>query len=252
MAAEALSTMKVKRMPVSDQVYETMKNTIKEGIWKSGEKIPSEMELSEAFGVNRLTVRMAIQRLVGMDLLESRVGDGTYVKEFSLQDYMGKVSDFYLGPELLDKICEYRNTIEIESARLATERSTQEDIAKLEEVCVCFEEAKKDYLSRLNRETCDEDNRLKHLVQLDVEFHRTVCEMSHNDLFVYAFDMAKDLLSSYIENSLRKRITSWKEKKTKGIIYEDMHRGILNAIKSKDFDTCRQIYSDMVNYKKYI
>ena len=58
--------MKVKRMPINEQVFEMMRTAIKEGRWKPGEKIPSETELSANFGVNRLTVRMAMQRLIGM------------------------------------------------------------------------------------------------------------------------------------------------------------------------------------------
>ena len=68
---EDLDDLKVKRMPVHEQVFNSLKNAIREGRWKVGEKIPTEMELSKIFGVNRLTVRMALQRLSGMGLLVS-------------------------------------------------------------------------------------------------------------------------------------------------------------------------------------
>ena len=110
---------KVKRMPVHEQVFNRLKDALAEGRWGVNEKIPTETELSEMFGVNRLTVRMALQRLIGMGLLETRVGDGTYVKEFSFRDYANNVSEFYLGTDLLDKICEFRAAIELSSIKLA-------------------------------------------------------------------------------------------------------------------------------------
>ncbi len=76
--------------------------------------------------------------------------------------------------------------------------------------------------------------------------------MSHNDLFVYAFDMAKDLLYDYIDNNLKARIETWKIKKQKGIIYNDMHRLILDSIKQKDFERCKKVYADMVDYKVHV
>ena len=127
--------MKVKRMPVNEQVFENMKEAIKNGRWKAGEKIPSEIELSSMFDVNRLTVRTAMQRLIGMGLLETRVGDGTYVKEFSFGSYLERASEFYLGPELLDKVCEFRYAIEIEASRLAVIHATEQDIRILEDAC---------------------------------------------------------------------------------------------------------------------
>ena len=236
-------------MPVSEQVYDAMCDALKKGVWAPGEKIPTEMELSDTFGVNRMTVRTALQRLIGMGLLESRVGDGTYAKEFSLGDYMEKVSEFYLGPELLDKICEFRNTVEIECVKLAIERATEEEIQELERCCELFEREKQDYLEQFTLATCDEDEQRQYLVKLDVEFHRMICRMSHNDLFVYAFDMARELLYDYIDNNLKARIKTWKIKKQKGIIYNDMHRLILEGIKSKDFEVCKKVYADMVDYK---
>ena len=80
MTEQKKTSLKVKRMPVSEQVYDAMRDALKKGVWAPGEKIPTEMELSDTFGVNRMTVRMALQRLIGMGLLESRVGDGTYAK----------------------------------------------------------------------------------------------------------------------------------------------------------------------------
>lgn len=67
-----------------------MQEAIRSGKWKVGEKIPSEAELSEFFGVSKLTVRVALQQLIGIEVLEKRVGDGTYVRAFDFGKYVQK------------------------------------------------------------------------------------------------------------------------------------------------------------------
>ncbi len=66
--------MKIKTIPASEQVFDYIKNAIVSGEWKVNERIPSEIEMAERFGVNRLTVRMALKKLVALGILETRTG----------------------------------------------------------------------------------------------------------------------------------------------------------------------------------
>ncbi|MFR1050737.1 MAG: FadR/GntR family transcriptional regulator [Lachnospirales bacterium] len=52
--------MKITRVSIVDQVCSSIKQDIADGIWKAGDKLPSEAEFAETFGVNRLSVRMAL------------------------------------------------------------------------------------------------------------------------------------------------------------------------------------------------
>nr|WP_278850753.1 winged helix-turn-helix domain-containing protein [Enterocloster clostridioformis] len=61
----------VKKVNIGDQVYNQMKDQIMSGVWVPGEKIPSENQLMEVFGVSRGTVRQAIQKLSAVGLLET-------------------------------------------------------------------------------------------------------------------------------------------------------------------------------------
>jgi DNA-binding LacI/PurR family transcriptional regulator len=66
--------------------YETIIDYIKEALFKTwfpGDKIPSETEMMKQFGVSRLTVRKAVQKLIYEDILVSVQGLGTYVTEFA-------------------------------------------------------------------------------------------------------------------------------------------------------------------------
>lgn len=65
--------------PLYQQVMDDISNGIEAGRTKPGEKIPSESELSELYGVSRITVRRAIEELAKEGLLTKRQGKGTYV-----------------------------------------------------------------------------------------------------------------------------------------------------------------------------
>lgn len=47
---------------------------------EAGGKIPSENELAQQFGVSRVTVRNALQKLSALELLETRFGEGSFVR----------------------------------------------------------------------------------------------------------------------------------------------------------------------------
>ncbi len=56
-------------------------NNIKKGKWKPGDVVPSENELSESFGVSRMTARRALSELTDSRILERIQGAGTFVAE---------------------------------------------------------------------------------------------------------------------------------------------------------------------------
>ena len=67
--------IRIKKVSAADMVFDKMKEFILNGTWPLHEKVPSEGELAEAFGVNRLTVRIALQRLNALGILDTRVGE---------------------------------------------------------------------------------------------------------------------------------------------------------------------------------
>ena len=108
--------MKIKKVSVVDQVSEALKDNILNHTW---DKLPSEGDLADTFGVNRLSVRMALQKLNTLGLLETRVGDGTYVRKFSMAPYMNEIADIYMDEKHLNDVRELRNLLEGEAMRIA-------------------------------------------------------------------------------------------------------------------------------------
>lgn len=80
--------------PKHIQIHDQLLSDINEGKWNSGEKLPSERELSTNFNVSRMTLRQAIQSLVDEGKLEKRLGSGTFVSKKKVQEKLSDISGF--------------------------------------------------------------------------------------------------------------------------------------------------------------
>ncbi|MGM0125029.1 GntR family transcriptional regulator [Enterococcus sp. AZ194] len=81
-------------LPVYIQIHDQLKEEIENGLWKIGDRLPSERELSVKFGVSRMTLRQAIQTLSDEGILERKIGSGTYVAREKVQEKMTGTTSF--------------------------------------------------------------------------------------------------------------------------------------------------------------
>ena len=77
-------------IPIHQQIQIYIKDQIKAGAFQVGEKIPSARTLGDSLQVSHLTVRQALKNLEAEGLLESRIGQGTFVASTSM--FQGKVA----------------------------------------------------------------------------------------------------------------------------------------------------------------
>ena len=111
---------------------------IRDGTLTPGEKLPTEAEIMEEFGVSRTVVREAISRLQAAGLVETRHGVGTFVVG------LGEGSAFRISPEQLGTlqdviaVLELRIGVETESAALAAARRTPENLDTLRNALQAF------------------------------------------------------------------------------------------------------------------
>ena len=80
--------------PVYIKIHNQLKRDIESGIWKVGDRIPSERALSVQFQVSRMTLRQALQTLVEEGILERRVAAGTFVARQKVQEKMSGTTSF--------------------------------------------------------------------------------------------------------------------------------------------------------------
>jgi len=62
-------------------VVDQILSSIQDGTLSPGERLPSEAKLAELTGVGRTSVREALAALRLMGIVETRVGDGSYIRE---------------------------------------------------------------------------------------------------------------------------------------------------------------------------
>ena len=68
-------------VPLYRQVADVLRERIERGVFRPGERIPTEYDLCDEFGVSRISIRHALSELVLEGLLQRRQGSGTYVEE---------------------------------------------------------------------------------------------------------------------------------------------------------------------------
>jgi len=66
-------------IPLYYKIYADLKEKIAEGVFKPGDRIPSEMELCKIYGVSRLTIRRALEELRREGIIERTKGRGTFI-----------------------------------------------------------------------------------------------------------------------------------------------------------------------------
>ncbi|MGN7408670.1 MULTISPECIES: GntR family transcriptional regulator [unclassified Sporosarcina] len=66
--------------PIFRQIAQIISNGVVEGIFKEGEKVPSENELSRFYNINRATVRKGLESLVDGNIIYKQRGIGMFVR----------------------------------------------------------------------------------------------------------------------------------------------------------------------------
>lgn len=94
-----------------EAIYSQIARLLKEEItsfMSAGECLPSENELAERFGVNRHTVRRAVEDLIAAGMLERRHGKGTFVLDAPADYVLGSGTRFTETFESLGKTASNR------------------------------------------------------------------------------------------------------------------------------------------------
>lgn len=216
----------VKKTSISDQVFDQLKTNLIDGTWRPGEKIPSENELAGAFGVSRVTARQALSRLATLGLIETRLGEGSFVREIKPGDFLqDMIPNVYLNYELsrdsVQEVLEFRMLYEVDIAALAAQRIDDGQIAQLEQ---SYEKMKR-YASRSLEDYTEED----------LSFHSMLAQATGNSLVIQLSGIMNDLLRVTI-NKLTSDIGT-----DNGLHY---HRELIQACRQHDPEAARAAMSE--------
>jgi len=176
---------RIERTSIKELALEQLRRYIQSGAIKPGERLPAERVLSERLGVGRSSVREALKVLEAIGLIESRVGEGTFLVEQS-----GATIGRTIGLSLatwggaIVEIIAARSMLEVEAARAAAERATAAEIQAMEAELARMEASHADFPAYL---------------AADMHFHRLIGRATHNAIVA----QITDTLISMLEEALR-------------------------------------------------
>jgi DNA-binding FadR family transcriptional regulator len=112
----------IKQTRVSEEVAEQLKETILNGQFKAGDRLPSERDLAEAFQVSRVAIREALRSLENSGFIITRQGatGGAFVTDLTFSSLSKAFVDLFLSEKIsIPEFYKVRLLIEPEVARLA-------------------------------------------------------------------------------------------------------------------------------------
>ena len=201
---------------VSDRVFEQMKQAIIDQEWKTGVRLPSEQALCEKFGVSRVTIRNALQRLGAIGLTETFLGNGTYVKQPDVGTNINTLIPVVYLEYDFESILEFRKVVESGACALAAQNATSKDVATL---------------SHLLEKMLTLQGDLEALAMADLEFHYTIAQISGNKLFLKTYEIIGDVYTRHMKRLVEAMGGDL------GIYY---HKKIVQAIERRDPEASRK------------
>jgi DNA-binding FadR family transcriptional regulator len=216
---------------MSEVIIEQVKEAIRDGAFKPGDRLPPERDLAERFNVSRMTIRDGLRVLETAGLVEIRVG--AHGGAFVTRPGSGFVSEGLTDMLIMSsvsaaEITEARMIIELEAVRLACLRATDEDIDALAEICDRAEAAAE---------------RSGFSPEYSAEFHSRLSRATHNQVVSIVVEALHDpVVRSVAKARHAKRAPRgrpgpdpYAEAQLKD------HRLLVEAVRARDADRAREI-----------
>lgn len=203
--------------PVYEQVAAYLVDRIRDGTFRSGDRLPNEAEMSAKLNVGRSSVREALRVMASRNLVTSVRGvkGGTFVVEpdadllaASLEEYLQLLSDF--RAVTVSQLLETRAALEVPATRYAAERGSEAAVRRISIVAA-------DQLDVLEASERFRRNR---------DFHIAVLEASENRLIQSLAQPVFGVLRSRFDRTVEAR-SFWKK-------VDKDHRHITDCITNRD------------------
>ncbi|MBN1534194.1 MAG: FadR family transcriptional regulator [Spirochaetes bacterium] len=175
--------------PLAHKVFSELKADILNGTIPPGSRFPSERELTQRFGVSRITIRSAISKLSHLGFVRTVPQSGTFVNDYlseaSLQTLIEIMqSSEPVDREILTSLLELRRIIEVHAAGQAVSRMERSDAAEL-----------RLQLNELKGSVSTPGR----MVELDYGLHETLVLLSGNQVLRLLFNSFKPVYLFYLE-----------------------------------------------------
>ena len=197
------------------EILGQIKDNIAAGKLGKGDRLPSERQMAQVFGVSRTTIREAIKSLEMLGLVECVQGDGSYIAQNLDQSLIQPLSImFMLEGATLSQVQQLRRAMELTTAALAAERITPRELAALEGLCARLED----------------DLPEASLAQLDLELHYGIARAAGNALILATLSGAQALIDTQIKGVRAQMLKEPHNRRQIGA----QHRAVVDALGAGD------------------
>lgn len=203
-----------------------LRQSILDGRYQNQERLPAERVLADEFGAARGTIRQALERLEGMNLVHRRIGSGTYVNYLAQSDHE-QIAESTSPLELI----EVRLAVEPDIARMAVVNANARYLRELRNALLALEEAGSDSTA---------------FSKADETFHLKLAECSQNPLLVWMYQLINEVRGH----------NQWDIRKDKILTpetiadYNAQHRALYEAIEQRDATRAERIITEHLNKAK--
>ncbi len=221
----------IKRKRLYVEIMDQLQQLINQGELKPGDKLMSERDLAEQLKVSRSSVREAFSALELMGILESRPGEGTFISTVSSAEETVRPLTLMMILErdaALD-LLELRRILEGESAYLAAERATEEQVERIKSHLVNMEED-------LKRGNIGEE--------ADAAFHVSLCEATGNRVLLNVMSNVSDLLVYTMKKSREKMFAKLENREK----LQQQHREICRAVVEGNPEQARKSMQEHIDF----
>lgn len=213
----------IDRTQRSQLVREQLEAAIVAGDLAPGERLPPERELTETFGVSRVSVREALRALEALGYITISPGVGCFVApDHSGNHLLGAFTQTLAKRRHdLSEMFDVRAALDALAAERAAHVATREGVKRIRQAQRDFDEVVRGKgVQPLDR-----------LVELDARFHETIAEVGGNTLLA---ELVRDLNEHFVE---ARRLTLAPEGRPRQS--SDEHRAIAEAIGAHDAEQAR-------------
>ena len=209
---------------LSHSVIKQIELLILRGILRPGERLPSERELSERFGVSRPSLREAIAELQEAGLLTAKANSGVFVADVLGASFSPALTKLFASHDtaVFDYI-DFRRDMEGLAAERAARLASDTDLEVVDQVFQRMEAAHQ------KRNPSDE-------AKIDADFHLAIIEASHNVVMLHMMRSMYELLR---EGVFYNRQIMFQQRTTRTMLL-DQHRTINTALQARDPQAARQ------------
>lgn len=202
------------RETLPDQIAKQLMHYIVTQNLEPGDLLPAEIRLAEDFGVSRPVVREALRSLAAQGAINVVNGKGAIVRPVDdrlLQLFFQRSLD--VGQGTLVELMEIRKPLEVQSAALAAQRRTPDEIPVIAQTVADM---------RANLQN------LQIYAEHDVTFHLQIAAASHNKMLRHLIASIRALLKNVILEGLQRRTSAEQIEQIQGThetIFAEIERG---------------------------